>query len=408
MKDFNQIISICKETSRISSKVVDEFLIYYAAERNNMENQMNRKFAAYKHITQKFPKEWVNMFKSQYIAHKIFTKEGLIKNYLNDSVLKRLRRDEVKYLEFQAANPWRFSFSIIKEIPFENFFIMRDVFREDEFLLFSPGVNKILESQRAILWFNMISFNGSCWQSYGPIGAYRSFEPDDIFFFATELNPDIADEEDLLSDLENDPVPYMMLTAGANYPVIFNKKDQIVQAIAEYDMYKMDTKELAGSFKKEYNKGVYRFSLKKWNKPPHFSQAFYDENNKIILLSSMTDRGFIALVDGLNTYGYDFSYDPFIRVNLTMVTTASDILKRKIELIRYEHLFSKESSPAEKEDLGRLNKLLDLVIHDINAGRKPDIEAYAKRSGVDPETARSVLEKVTGNLKKIDKQKKKQ
>jgi hypothetical protein len=392
MEDFNQIIFRCKETNRISSKVVDEFLIYYAAE----------------HITHKFPKEWGNRLKSQYIAHRIFKREGLIKNYLNHSALKRLMQEEMKYLKFQAENPWRFSFSIIKEIPFENFYIMEDVFSGDEFLLYSPGVTKTLESQPAILWFNMISFNGLCWQSFGPIGAYRSFEPDDIFFFATELNPGIADEGDLLSDLENDPVPYMMLIAGANYPVLFNKKDHIVHAMAEYNMDNMDTKSLSGSFKKEYNNGVYRLSHEKWEKPPHFSQAFYDENKKIIVLSSMTERGYIALVEGLNACGYDFSPDPFIRVNLTMVTTASDILKRKIDLLRYERLFSKESSLAEKENLEKLNKLLDLAMQDINAGRQPDIEAYAKRSEVDLETARSVIEQVTGNLNKMYKRKKKQ
>ena len=407
MKDFDQIISRCKETSRISSKVVDEFLIYYAAERNNLENEMNPKFAAYKHIIQEFPKEWGNRLKSQYIAHKIFKREGLIKNYLNHTALKRLRQQEMKYLEFQAENPWRFSFSIIKEITFENFYIMEDVFSGDEFLLYSPGVTKTLESQPAILWFNMISFNGLCWQSFGPIGAYRSFEPDDIFFFATELNPGIADEEDLLSDLENDPVPYMMLTAGANYPVLFNKKEHVVHAMAEYDMDNMDTKSLSASFQKEYNKGVYRLSLKKWEKPPHFSQAYYDENEKIIVLSSMTDRGFIALVEGLNACGYDFSPDPFVRVNPVMVTTASDILKRKIELFRYERLFSKESSPAKKENLDRLNRLLDMAMQDINAGRQPDIEAYAKRAEVDPETARRVIEQVTAKLNKMDKRKKK-
>ncbi|HUW93718.1 MAG TPA: hypothetical protein VMV74_11190 [Bacteroidales bacterium] len=406
MKDFNQIISVCKETTSISTKVVDDFLIYYAAAWNNLEYEMNRTFAAYKHITQKFPKEWENKLKAQYIAHKIFKDDGLIKKFLNHSALKRMNQEEMAYLKFQAENPWRFSFSIIKEKPFENFYVMEDVFRGEEFLLYSPGVTNTLKSQPTILWFNMIAFNGACWQSYGPIGAYRSFEPDDIFFFATELNPEIEDEEDLASALEIDPVPYMMLIAGANYPVIVNKKDQMVHAIAEYHLDNMDTKSLTRSFITEYNNGVYRLSLKKWKEPPHFSQAYYDEDQKMIILSSMTDRGFKALAEGLNAYGYNFSPDPFVRVTLSMVITASEILKRKIDLLRYENLFSKESTPVEKENLDRLNKLLHLAMKDINAGRRPDIEAYARQAGVDPETARSVIGQALDRFKKMNKRRK--
>jgi hypothetical protein len=88
----------------------------------------------------------------------------------------------------------------------------------------------------------------------------------------------------------------MMLLSGANIPLIYNKKDQIVYVMAEYDLDTINTKGLTKSFKTEYNKGIYRLSLKKWSEPPHFSQAFFDENKKIILLTSMTDRGFRASV----------------------------------------------------------------------------------------------------------------
>jgi len=269
--------------------VIDEFLLYYAAERNNLEHEMNQKFAAYKHITHKFQKEWINRLKSQYIVHKVFKKDGLIKSYLNHTALKKLDIKERNWLEFQTEQVWRFSFSVIKNRPAESFFLMEDVFSDQEYLLYSPGVTKTLEDQSVILWLNLISYNGACWQSYGPIGAYKSFEPDDIFFFATELKPDIADEGDLLANLEHNPIPYMMLLSGANYPLIFNKEDQVVNVMTEYELDEINTKSLTKSFKTEYNKGVYRLSLKSWSESPHFSQAYFDENKKIMLLSSMTD-----------------------------------------------------------------------------------------------------------------------
>ncbi len=402
MQDFEKIKLVCEENSKISAKVVDEFLIYYAAERNNLEKDMNQQFATYKHITQNFQSEWVNMLKSQYIAHKIFKKGGLIKTYLNHPALNKLKSDERKYLKFHAENPWRFSFSIIKSNPAENFYIMEDVFREEEFLIYSPGMTVTLKAQPVILWFNMIGFNGTCWQSYGPIGAYRSFEPDDIFFFATELSPDIENEEELLENLENNPLPYMMLLCGANYPLTVNKKDQMLYVMAEYDIENLDTKSLTAGFKTEYNKGIYRLSLKKWSEHPHFAQSYYDEKNKTITLSSMTDRGFKALVKGLNEYGYDFDSDPSVRVNLTMLKTASDILKRKMDVVKYDHLFSKESSPAVKEGIEKLNMFLNLAMPEINAGLQPDIDALAAKAGIDTDTAKELIAQIDKKLKGND------
>jgi hypothetical protein len=398
--DFGNIKQTCEKNTRISSRVVDEFLIYYAAERNNLESIMNIKFSEYRHITVKFQKEWVNMLKSQYIAHRIFRQNGLIKSYLNHSAIKNLRKEDLEYLENQAENPWRFSFSAIKDNPYKDFYLMEDIFRYDEFLLYSPGITRTAESQPVNLWLNMIAFNGTCWQSYGPICFYRSFGPDDIFFFASEINTAIEDEESLLSDVENDPLPYMMLISGANYPVMVNRKDEILHVQAEYELDEFETKELKDSFKTEYNKGVYRLILKRWGMHPHFSQAYYDENNKTILLSAMTDRGFTALIEAFNRHGYDFPTDPFIRVCLPMVETASSILKKQIDLIKYEKLFSKETSPAVKNELEKLNQFISLALPDINAGRIPDIDKLSKEAGVDSETAGSIIEELMKKLKK--------
>jgi hypothetical protein len=398
MSDFKKIKHICEGNSKISSKVVDEFLIYYAAERNNLEQEMNKRFAAYKHIISKFPDELTNRLKAQYIAHKIFKQDGLIKSYLNHSALKNLPDKDRNYLVSQAEHSWRFSFSIIKNNPAENFYMMEDVYSNEEYLLYSPGITKTLEYQSALLWSNLIANNGYCYQSFGPIGAYKSFEPGDIFFFATELNAGISEPEELLTNLEYDPLPYMMLVTGANIPLIYNKEDQIVNVMAEYDLDTINTNDLTKSFKSEYNEGVYRLSLNNWSDPPHFSQAYFDENQKIILLTSMTDRGFRALSEGLNKYGFDFSIDPFLRVNLSMLTTAADILKRKIRLNEYEDLFSKETSQPVKGNLDKLNALLKLLLPDINAGREPDIESLAAKAGVDIETARDLIAQMRGKF----------
>lgn len=400
MVEYDKLRQICDENSRVSSRVIDDFLIYYAAARNNLEKEMNRRFGSVKHITSNFPKEWVNRLKSQYIAHKVFMKDGFIRNYLKNDALKSLKVDERKFLEFQAENPWRFSFSRIKENPAIDFYLMADVFSGDEFLLYSSGVSATNKQQKVILWFNLIAFNGECWQSFGPIAGYNSFEPDDIFLFATELQNDIVDIESILSNIDYNPVPYMMLISGAGMPLIFNNNDQVIIAVAEYDIDSLETGKLTEIFTTEYNKGVYRLLLNGWAEHPHLSQAYFDENNKIIVLTAMTERGFEALSNALNGFGYSFSSQPFLRVNLSMISTASDILKRKIQLNEYEKLFTRKTAPENQAELDRINALLQQAIPDINAGRQPDIRKLADETGMDAEEVKRIIKSITGKLKK--------
>jgi len=391
MKDFTAIVQVCHETSRISATVIDEFLIYYAAAQYNLEQDFDLKLGKFRHITQKFPKEWINRLKAQYIVHKIFKADGLVGKILTHSALQRLTLEEIRLLEFQAVNPWKFSFSIIKEIPADDFYVMVDVFREEQYLVYSPGITKTRTDHSIILWFNLIGFNGSCWQSYGPIGAYSSFEPDDIFFFATEMEPGIVGEKSLLNHLENHPLPYMMLLSGANYPLVLNKNHQLLHCMAEYKRFQLDFGSLSDRFTTEHKQGIYKFSLKRWAGPPHFSQAYFEETKRTLVLSAMTDRGFRALIEGFNACGHDLSGEPDVRVHLTMVKTASDILMKKINLLLYEHLFTPESSPVKKEVVEKLNNFLNLAMPEINAGRQPDIKALAGKAGVDPALAEDVI-----------------
>lgn len=50
MKDFKKIRLICDDNTKISEKLIDKFLLYYAAGRNNLEHDMNQRFMAYRHL----------------------------------------------------------------------------------------------------------------------------------------------------------------------------------------------------------------------------------------------------------------------------------------------------------------------------------------------------------------------
>ena len=398
MKNYNEIRKVCEKNSRISAKLVDEFLLGYAARHQGLEKKMNREFDRYRHVTGKFNKGDVNMMKSQYIAHRIFREGGLIGKLLKNPALKRFGGEDRDYLEQHATMPWRFSFSVITEEPEADFFLTKDIFSELEYLLYSPSMSQLKVSGNPILWLNLIGFNGSCWQSYGPIGAYNSFQRDDIYLFATELDPEIGDEGDVAHHIETNPLPYMMLLSGAAYPLTFHKQEQMRYTMAEYDLNTLDTAALKKIFKTEYDSGVYRFVHTKWGEVPHLAQAYFDENLKLILFTAMTGKGFRELVIAVNTFGYDFSPEPFLSINASMMATAQDILKRKVVLNEYEDLFQVEPDEEKQEEIDEINEFMDIVVPDINAGRMPDIEAAARKSGLAMETANDMVNMLKGKI----------
>jgi GH24 family phage-related lysozyme (muramidase) len=191
----------------------------------------------------------------------------------------------------------------------------------------------------------------------------------------------------------------MMLLSGSAYPLTVHKNDPIMQVTAVYDIESFSTKGIEKDFTIEYANNVYKLSLKRWSGHPHFSAAYYDENRKMLCLYSMTDRGFKALIERLNSFGYDLYPDPDIRITMAMGITATKVLKREIQLNEYDSLFKKDQPIADKEAIEKLNSFLAMVLPDINAGRKPDIKSIARKAGIDEEMASTILKEVMDKTK---------
>ena len=391
MTDYRNLRKICEQNSRISERVVDDFLLGYAARYQGLEKKMNTQFGWYQDVISKFSKDGVARLKGQFVIHRIFREDGLIHKFMKNPALQRFKGEERDFLLQQAEMPWRFSFAEIVGEPENGFFRMRDVFREEEYLLFSPGIADLNTTGNALLWLNLIGYNGSCWQSYGPIGAFQSFDAEDVLFFATEHNPEIEEGWGVCADIEKNPLPYMLLLSGAAYPRTFHKEHEMIYHLAEHDLATLDTAGLKKSFTSEYDNGVYRFTDKEYGEYPHFAQVYFDERMKLLLFTAMTSLGFSELAHHFNNYGYDFPELPYLTIRLQMINTAEAILKRKIEVNEYFNRFKETPNSEVSETVTKLNDLMKLVLPDINAGKEPDIDAAAKKVGVSPETARDLL-----------------
>ncbi len=382
---------LCQNMTRISGTATDKFLLHYAAARDKVDKEFETKFSRFRDIGRSMPSERKGLILAQYIGHKIFQENGLIHKYLNHSAIKECSEEERNYFKSMAGHPWRFSFSEISANPAPDFYEMEDVFTGEICLLYSPSTTKTLSENTILLWFNLIGFNGSCWQSYGPVIGYKSFSPDDIFFYATEFESTIESGVDLAKDIEDNPIRYMILAAGSQYPLVQSRGHEIVQVFGEDFSDEFEVQALKKEFKVEYSKSIFKLSHKIWSEAPHFAEAYYEETTGIVRLFALTDLGYEKVTGILHEYGIRISTEPEIRIHLPMLNMIELALKRGIVLNQWAKLFEKKWTAENDKEIKKINRFIALALPLINSGAKPDVEALSKEAGIDPELAIEVL-----------------
>lgn len=403
MTDYTNWQDYCNYINKISSSLIDEFLLYYAAQKDKVDREFESKISRFKEIVSEMPSSWKGLIKAQYIAHRIFKEQGLIHKYLNHVTIKTRSAEEQQYLRDAAAYPWRFCFSEIVANPAQDFYEMRDAFTGEVFQLYSPAITRTLAENQVLLWFNLIGYNGRCYQTFGPVTPFLGFTADDIYFYATELEPAIQSELDLIEHINENPVRYMMLAIGSTLPLIFQQDHEMVQVLGEIDNVEWDMQALKKNFKIEYAEPIFKLTHNVWSEPPHFAEIYIEEESGTLLLYALSDQGYRELATILNAHGISAPTEPDIRLHLSMSHVIERILKKELLLNPYGHLFESRQSPETEAELSKLNRLMTLALPYINSGQQLDIPALAKEAGVDPEVAKELLEKSMSRINKLRK-----
>ncbi|TVR34913.1 MAG: hypothetical protein EA390_02455 [Balneolaceae bacterium] len=159
MPDYTSIRNHCRNFQHLTSTVIDDFLIYYAAQQDRLDRNAEKELNRYRHISKKMPEKWKNMSITQFIGHRVFRQGGLIKKYINHSGLSHLTDKEMAFLELQKDHPWRFSFAWITSNPEPDFFEMYDPFTYEYYLIYSPSMTKIRQTHNPTLWFNQCGYH---------------------------------------------------------------------------------------------------------------------------------------------------------------------------------------------------------------------------------------------------------
>ena len=392
MLDYQRIKQICDENVSISQSFIDNFLIPFVSEREGWHEKIAKQLGPHKRVLNRMTPEWAGWLYSQIAGHKLFKKNGLAVKYASHTEILKHTDIEQEFLGFQIEHPWRFSYCKIKQNPSKDFYLMQDVLTDETFLLYSPGVSAIMKDlgMEPALWFMLLGFNGECYQTYGTIEYFKGFQPFDIFFFAKKLKPELLFFNEVPELIDANPVIFLMLWIGGEIPVTYNREDLMVCCQSEYHIKEFNLIDYENDFTIEEKQQVCKLALKGFDGFPHFCACYFVRKKNRLLLSSMTKRGYDALVLALNKHGNEFPKEPDILSTLGMIHTIKDVLNIDIDVNPYEKRFEKKASPDGEKELAKINSFLKVFIDKVNNKLPYDIESMATDAGIDIETAKQI------------------
>ncbi len=207
-----------------------------------------------------------------------------------------------------------------------------------------------------------------------------------------------------MASVYKDPMPYMMLASGMEFPITVSGTHKLRQMVAVDEIAGMDTAKLKETFSVQWNDNIYRISHEDWSGPPHFASAYFNESSGELSRYAMTEEGFRELSRMLIASGLHIDGKEDYSVGMSMLVTMQEILKKKIILKEYESLFpEKETNPLSQKDLDGINGFMKLLLPYINSGTQPDLEILARQAGIEPETAHSLYQQIKNKFGKTGK-----
>jgi hypothetical protein len=400
--DFDKIANECEDNLNKEETWIEEFLVYYALGRSALDKEMSQRLKRFNHNISRLPDDEVGMLKMQYAKHRIFRENGLIRKLVNHVDVKAKGAEPVAYFRKQLENPWRFAFTELISVPAPHFHLHRDVFTEEEYLIYSPFMTNVYNDfkENGSLWFNLLAWNGSCWQTSGPVIAFRSLKQDDVFFFAGEIDDRVSSEEDVLKLIDSNPVPFMMLMIARNDdPMVCNGHEAVLHS-ATVTVQDFDIERLTPDITVDQKQNIYRLSFGHWSNPVHYANAFIDRDEGECFCFALSAEAFSALSDALRRNNIIVEH-PDVVVTMAALFRMEAILGRKISVHPYAALVREEKEYSRKviDHLERTKLALSMAFEDRKAGLTLQHEKYAAASGLHIDEVRELLDMNVSDIK---------
>lgn len=421
----------CIAQSAISERVIDNLIIYHAAAKNGLDKKFDERVKKFRHVTRKWDPSVLRYMKAMYIAGCVFKEKGLIHRYLEKGHFDQLGEEAISFLANHSKTPWRYSFMVILDRPFPEFFEMVDIFTDETFLLYSPSIENILKEENVLLWFTLTGFNGQCRQSYGSIIPFKGFADNDIFFFASILNSEIENEADVANEINENPIPFLMLFQYSTSPLMISGEHILRHQYSSYEYSPFEFEDMMSDFRVSVFQNFLELKLLSHESLPHDARAIYDKRKELLVLHAMTEEGYSALSNAMIGHGFEVDMDPDVDVCFAMIFAVKELLNKDVDPnvlsmlldnAREEGLIEEltDHPPADysrfdvgviddqdesdsevpEADIDSINTFLSLIIPLINDNKPIPIEKLSAKAGLNSKTAIGLVELVKSKVGK--------
>jgi hypothetical protein len=345
-------------------------------------------------IAERFPETWHTQSAAQVAMGHLLAHPERVRRLLR-ALRAQLSEEQVRFLKVFIEVPWRYSPFLVLKNPAPDFFTIQDVDSGRKRLLYSPAVRETARTG-VELFLSLLFDNGSCLQAYGPLHYYRGYKPIDFHYFARQLSPELYVAEGLSATIAGDPGSFLLLDVASEIPSIAHRGELVEVLDQEVRVEGFDPSHYAGEELELEAKGeVTRLRLAGEENPFRNAYAFHDRA-KGTLLAHATGAQLYGRLRELLADQVLLPEEPDWRTSMNMIVATRQILGKKEPSAAYIELFEEElnaePTPAEEQNLQKLNAFMAELSDHHNHGRGYALEELAARHDISMETARQIEE----------------
>jgi hypothetical protein len=399
------MINTCKEFSSFFEKYLNESINKICLDCNFYHKI---KFYIKKHYPKRFvlSEEWYGFCIPEYTAAQLFTDSGRLKDYyISDDDTMILPFEFEEKLKHFSENPWFYSVFEVRQKLENDFYIIYDFFKDEEFLLYSKSLN-IFYGEECNLFMFLLYYNGKCYQSYGYPHYYKGFMFTDIKYFVETYYDFVNfDNGDLSFLIERNPIPFYFLDIMSE--IKMTKRDDNIIGMFGIIFKDIDcklTKFVPEKYGDEFivsKKGdMIQYEIKEWNEYPHFSRIIYRKSDETICISSRTKNGFEYAINLFKRH-QEMVYDIDTLITANMYFISKLIFKNEFPSLEYEKCFDdvEKSNQDDEVYINNFSMFVSELTKLHNKESKFSLENLSLKYHIPLEEAENILRnQFKGNL----------
>jgi len=206
--NYDKLNSICDDFEGFIPFLEEEVTPYYLKKKKVVDSIMHE-LSYYPESEEPEILKRMFMVLNQYIYAYVFSNPEEIKKVLKNPYFSKIDRFEKDKINYFVDNPCYYTIFDIKEIYDEDYYLIHDYIKNKDYLLKSDSIINLIRID-AVIFIQLVFFNGECLQTIGPYYYSKSFIPDDFFYLFSLLDDNYEKGNEITNVIINNFVYYKL------------------------------------------------------------------------------------------------------------------------------------------------------------------------------------------------------